>query len=193
MALGTLDQMGFNRAERKNIALTRDQQKNRPIEEKESNRRLETMENADCAIGDAIKVLHVCDREGDNYELFDKAIQSGRHFLIRIVHNRMAVENEQIVDKIRKTPSKGRVKARVPRDSRRNVKEREVVLQVRHAQYEIKKPQIKNKNKALLASLTVWVIYVKEERPPKDIEAIEWFLMTNEEAESFGAAYEIVG
>jgi hypothetical protein len=132
------------------------------------------MENADCDIGDDIKILHVCDREGDNYELFDKALQSGRHFLIRIVHNRMAVENGQILDKIRKTPCKGRVKAHIPRDSRRNVKKREVTLQVRYARDEVKKPQIKNKNKALLPSLPVAVIYVKKESPPQGVEGIEW-------------------
>ncbi|MDR1903118.1 MAG: hypothetical protein LBQ88_12675 [Treponema sp.] len=32
------------------------------------------------------------------YELFDQAVQSGRHFLIRIVQNQMTVENEQILD-----------------------------------------------------------------------------------------------
>jgi hypothetical protein len=84
LVLGMLDQMGFNRSERKNTVLTREQQKNRPIEEKESLRWLETMGNADRDIPDAIKVIHLCDREGDMYELFDKAIQSGRHFLMRI-------------------------------------------------------------------------------------------------------------
>jgi hypothetical protein len=54
------------------------------------------------------------------------------------------------------------------------VKEREAVLQVRYAHYEIKKPHIKNKNKELLPSLPVTVIYVKEENPPSGIEAIEW-------------------
>jgi truncated hemoglobin YjbI len=39
--------MGFNRDERKNTALTREQQKNRPIQEKESRRWLERMENAE--------------------------------------------------------------------------------------------------------------------------------------------------
>jgi hypothetical protein len=100
------------------------------------------MENAERDISDAIKVPHVCDREGDNYELFDKALQSGRHFLIRIVHNRITVENGQILDTIRETHCKGRVKALIPRDSRRNVKEREVTLQLRYARYEIKKPQM---------------------------------------------------
>jgi hypothetical protein len=193
LVLGVLDQMGFNRAERKNTAMTREQQKNRPIEEKESNRWLGTMENADRDRGDALKILHIRDREGDNYELLDKAIQSGRHVLIRIVHNRMTVENEQKPDKIRKTHCQGRVKARIPRDSRRNVKEREVVPRVRYARYEIKKPHIKNKNKALLPSLPVTVIYMKEEHPPKGVEGIAWFLMTNEDAGSCEAAYEIAG
>jgi hypothetical protein len=166
--------MGFNRVERKNTALTREQQKNRPREEKESNRRLETMENAGRAISDALQILYLCGREGDNYELFGKALQSGRHFLIRIVQNRMTVENERILDKIWETPCKGRVKAHIPRDSRCTVKEREAVLQVRYARYEIQKPQIKNKNKALLPSLPMTVIYVKEENPPEGIEAIEW-------------------
>jgi hypothetical protein len=40
----------------------------------------------------------------------------------------------------RETPGKGRVKARIPRDSGRNVKEREAVLQVGPARYEIQNP-----------------------------------------------------
>jgi hypothetical protein len=192
LVLGVLDQRGFNRREPKNTTLTKEQQKNRPIEEKESSRWLLTMENADRDIPEDIKVLHVCDREGDNYELFDKAIQSGRHFLIRIIQNRMTVENEQIVDKIRETPCKGRIKALIPRDSRRHLKEREIVLEIRYRQFEIKKPQIKNKNQVLLPSLGVQVIYVKEEEPPEGIEPIEWFLMTNEEVGSVEGAYEQV-
>jgi hypothetical protein len=58
LVLGVLDPMEFNRAERKNTALTRERRKNRPIEEKESNRWLETMENADRDISDAIKIVH---------------------------------------------------------------------------------------------------------------------------------------
>jgi hypothetical protein len=34
------------------------------------------------------------------------------------------------------------------------------------------------------------VIYVKEENPPKGIEPVEWFLMTNEPAGSGEEAYE---
>ncbi|GHV22891.1 IS4 family transposase [Spirochaetia bacterium] len=192
LVLGVMDQTGFNRPEPKNTNLTREQQKNRPIEEKESNRWLVTMENFDSGIPPGTKVIHVRDREGDIYELFDRAIQSGRCFLVRIVHNRMTSGNVQIPDKIRETPCKSRVKVLIPRDSRRNLKERETVLQIRYAQYGIKRPEIKNKNKTLLPSLKVNVIYVKEEKPPAGIEAIEWFLMTNGEVVSDEAAYEKV-
>jgi hypothetical protein len=136
LVLGVPDRTGFNRAESKNITLTVERKKNRPTGEKESKRWHGTTGNADRDRGDDIKIPHVCDREGDNYELFDKAIQSGRHFLIRIVHNRMTVENGRI------PYEKRLVKAHIPRDSRRNVKELEAVLQMRYAQYEIKKPQM---------------------------------------------------
>jgi hypothetical protein len=107
LVLGMLDQMGFNRAEKKNTVLTRERQKNRPIEEKESVRWLDTMERAGGDISDEIQVIHVCDREGDIYELFDAAIRSGRYFLIRIAENRLTVEHEKILDDIRKTRPKG--------------------------------------------------------------------------------------
>jgi hypothetical protein len=53
----------------------------------------------------------------------------------------MTVENGQMLDTIRETPRKGRIKALIPRDSRHNLKEHEAVLQIRYAEFEIKKPQ----------------------------------------------------
>jgi hypothetical protein len=48
---------------------------------------------------------------------------------------------------------KGRVKVHIPRDSRRNIKGREAALMVRFALFEIKKPQILDKNKELPQSI----------------------------------------
>jgi len=89
------------------------------------------MERAGRDIPVGIQVLHICDREGDIYELFDKAVQSGRSFLIRIAANRMTVENSRILDNIRETACKGRVKVGIPGDSRHNRKERETVSRIR--------------------------------------------------------------
>jgi hypothetical protein len=193
LVFGVLDQMHYNRPQAKDDTMTAEVKKNRRIEEKESNRWLVTMENACRNIPNDQKVITVCDREGDMYELFDKAVQNDRLFLIRIVQNRMTVENERILDTIRRKPCAGRIKTIIPRDSRRELKERETVLQVRYAQFEVKKPHIKNVNKELLPSIKANVMYVKEENPPKEIEPIEWFLMTNEPVDSGEEAYEKVG
>jgi hypothetical protein len=187
-----LDQTGYNRPEPRNETQTREEQKNRPIEEKESNRWLQTMDKASRDIPEGTKVIHVCDREGDMYELFFKAIVNGWLFLIRVIQNRLRVGNGKILDKIRKTAVKGRVTVHIPRDSRRNVKARDVVLMVRFALFEIQKPQILAKDKELPQSIMANVIYVKEEHPAKGLEPIEWFLMTNDEVNSVDQAFEKV-
>jgi hypothetical protein len=107
--LGVPDQTSYNRPEPRNERLTWERQKNRTIDEKESNRRLETMERVSGSIPSETKVIHVCDREGDMYELFCKAIVDGRLFLIRVIQNRLTVENGKIPDEIRKMAVKGRV------------------------------------------------------------------------------------
>jgi hypothetical protein len=193
LTLGVLDQMHYNRPEPKDTSLTKEQRKNRAIEDKESVRWLDMLERVNREIPEGIKVINVCDREGDMYELFNKAAQNGWFFLIRIIQNRMTVENERIFDKIRLKRIDGKVTVVVPRDSRRNLKEREAVLDIRHKEFEIKKPKILEKNKELALSLRVNVIYVKEENAPKGCDPIEWFLMTNESVESWEDAYEKVG
>jgi hypothetical protein len=65
-----------------------------------------------------------------------------------------------------------------------------VILRIRYAAFEVKKPRIKNKDKELPPSLKVNVIHVTEESPPEGVEPIEWFLMTNEEVTDAEAAYE---
>ncbi|GMO42171.1 MAG: hypothetical protein Pg6C_03490 [Treponemataceae bacterium] len=59
LVLGALDQTGYNRKEAKNTSLTRERQKNRPITEKESSRRLAAAERANRGIPE-----RACGRKG---------------------------------------------------------------------------------------------------------------------------------
>jgi hypothetical protein len=150
------------------------------------------METSTKCLPIGIKVISVCDREGDMYELLDAAETGGHLFLIRIAQNRMTTDNKRILDEISKKHCIGRVEVTIPRDSRRNLMERDTVLQIRYERFEVKRPQILKKNKALKDSVTIWVIYAKEEKPPEGVEGVEWFLMTNEPVETAQAAYERV-
>ncbi|MDR2402395.1 MAG: hypothetical protein LBD78_00005, partial [Spirochaetaceae bacterium] len=62
----------------------------------------------------------------------------------------------------------------IPRDSRSNIPERKAVLQLRYASYSVKRPHILNPVKALPDAIDLQVIYVKEEKPPRGKEPIEW-------------------
>jgi len=91
------------------------------LEEKESYRWVQTLEKSTEALPEGVKVVTVCDREGDMYELFNEADINGQAFLIRIAQNRKTVDNQKILDEIREKPCNGRVKTRIPRYSRLNL------------------------------------------------------------------------
>jgi hypothetical protein len=118
----------------------------------------------------------------------DAAHKGGQLFLIRVARNRTATDNRRILDSVRKKRRTRKVEATVPRYSRRNLKEREGVLQTRHGCFETKRPSIPDRNKALKGSAEVRVIHAKEENPPCGEEPIEWFLMASGPAETVGAA-----
>jgi hypothetical protein len=158
LVLGVLDQSSYNRPEPKDESASHESKKVRPIEEKESFRWLETLERSTAAIPEGVKVITVCDREGDMYELFAKAQLVKEPLLIRIVQNRMTVGNKRILDETWKKRCQGRVEARLPRDSRSSVPEWEAVLQVRYASYSVKRPRILDKVKALPEAIDLQVI-----------------------------------
>jgi hypothetical protein len=195
LVLGVLAQSSYNRTQPHNNERTHDSKKVRALEDKESFRWIQTLGGSTVNVPLGVHIVTVCDREGDMYELFDEAERAGQAFLIRIAQNRKTVENKKIMDEIRAKPCLGRVKTKIPRDSRAGVKEREATLQIRYADFEVKRPNILNKNKGLKETQKVNVIYVREEQQGKAGEAaefdpVEWFLITNEPVENTETAYE---
>jgi hypothetical protein len=126
-------------------------------------------------IPEGVKVITVCDGEGDMYELFTKAQSLNESLLIRIVWNRMTAENVEILDEIRKKRWQGRVEVTLPQDSLSSIPERETVLQQRHALYQVKRSHIRNPMRILPDSIDLYRIYVKEARAAKGKKPIEWF------------------
>jgi len=192
LVLGLLDQTSYNRMQAKDDSRSHESKKTRTLEEKESFRWVKSLETSTAYLPETVKVITVCDREGDMYELLDAAESGGHLFLIRVAQNRMTMGNSKILDAIRKKRCALKVEITIPRDSRRKLKERDVVLQIRYDHFEIKRPKILNKNKELTDSVVVWVIHAREEKPPEGVEPIEWFLMTNEPVETVEEAYERV-
>ena len=138
LTLGLLDQRAYNREQAKDDSRTHNSKKTRALEEKESYRWVETFETSTADLPEEVKVITVCDREGDMYELLDTVEAKKQIFLIRVAQNRITVDNQKILDVIREKPCIGRVEITIPRDSRKNVKERIGTLQIRCDRFDIK-------------------------------------------------------
>lgn len=180
LVLGVLDQMSYNRPQAKDDSQSHDKKKARVLEEKESFRWVNTFKIGVLQIPESVKVITICDREGDMYELFDEIESNGRLFLIRVAQNRVTKDNQRIMDAIKERDCIAKIGVTIPRDSRRCIKERNTILQIRHDTFEIRRPERLNRNEKLKESQKVSVIYVKEECPPEGVDSIEWLLISNE-------------
>jgi len=149
------------------------------------------MKEARRGIREEVTLIHVCDREGDMYELFDMAEKEKELFLVRIVQNRTTVDDKKIMTSLEQEPIQGRMVVQIARNTKENIPARKVLMNYTYQQYEIKCPK-RRKEEHLSKSLEVTGIYVREAGVPKE-KAIEWFLMTNMEVTNIDEVVTLIG
>jgi len=153
-----------------------------PIEEKESYKWLETLDMAGASFPESTKVVHVCDREGDIFELFCKAEKSGALYLCRRFHNRpIAEENglKKLDDLVDALAEAGRINIHVPRDSHTGRNARNAEIAIKFGKCETTKSSKLAGNKELPDSIKVCFVSAEEIDPPEGQEKILWKLITN--------------
>jgi len=168
-----------------------------PIEEKESYKWLETLDNSRISEElDNVQCIYLCDREGDIYELFAKAALERMTYICRRVQNRILTgESEDglaITTYLEKLPIAGEIVVKVPRDSHTQHKTREAKLEVKFGTTAIKKPKILNKYKEIPTTVGVSLVSAQEIEAPDGVEAISWQLVTNDSVETFEDAVRCV-
>ena len=159
-----------------------------PIEEKETYCWIEglrdTMDLA--AQMPQTRLITVCDREADFFELF--AEQRGNpsvDLLVRANHNRVITEEPfKLFESIRQAPLQTKVQVHVPRQSARpklskkkarsKRPSRQTNLEVRYLQIQLRPPKYHSDK----APIDIWVIHAVESAPPEGTAAVEWFLLT---------------
>lgn len=162
-----------------------------PIKEKESYKWLETIEKNVGHFPEGTLVVHICDREGDIYELFAKAEEEGAHYLCRRCHDRKIDGGDgckKLDEFINALPEAGKVTIRVPRDSHTQRKERDAVLGIKHGRCQVMRSSNLPGNTGLPESIEVYVVSAGEIDPPPGQEKIFWQLITNVPTGSFEEA-----
>jgi len=132
------------------------------------------------------KLIDVCDREADFFELFDEYRNNPRvDLLIRAKHNRnLPDESEKLFDSVRFSPEQGQINVPVPKQSARAKKSKQkakiarparmATLSLRAKTIQLPAPEYFPDKDAI----EIQIIHALEQNPPRGCEPIEWFLLT---------------
>jgi hypothetical protein len=132
------------------------------------------------------RLIDVCDREADFFELFDEQRKNPRvELLVRAKYNRNITEEPfKLFAAVREAPIQSRVRVHIPRQSARPKKSKQKArpkrpgrtadMAVRYMRIQLC-PAHYHADKA---PIDIWVIHALEENPPPKAKAVEWFLLT---------------
>jgi len=138
------------------------------------------------------RLIDVCDREADFFEMFDEQRQNPCvELLVRAKYNRNITEEPfKLFEAIRQEPAKSRVCVHIPRQSARPKRSRQKArpgrpkrtadMAVRYIRTKLQ-PAHYHADKE---PIDIWVIHALEENPPENSPAVEWFLLTTVEIRS---------
>lgn len=145
-----------------------------PIEEKESIRWLQNLEQSTNLLGEAGRCVHIGDRESDIYELFCEAHEAGTQFLLRTCVDRLAGDGDHtIATEMAEVKCKGLHRVEV-RDRRGEVST--AVLELKYKRIRVLPPLYKQ---AHYPELDLTVLHAIERGKPRGRDRIEWKLITN--------------
>lgn len=159
-----------------------------PIEEKETFHWIEGLRDTEdlAAQMPQTRLINVCDREADFFELFEEQ-RRRRHvdLLVRANYNRGLMEEPfKLFEAVRQAPLQTKVQIQVPHQSARpklskkkarpNRPSRQAHLEVRYQRIQLRPP----KYYADKDPIDLWVIHAVESSPPAGTAPVEWFLLT---------------
>jgi len=146
-------------------------------------------------------LVNVMDREADFFELYyDRQKNSlGVELLIRAKYDRKTTGEYKLFEFIRQKRCRTHLKINVPRQSERPKKSKQKArpkrpartanVSVRYEQVELKPPmEFKDSDEPL----SMWIIHVKEEHPPQNMDRLEWFLLTTIQIKSDTVALDCI-
>ena len=195
--LGFLDQKIFARHSRDKS--DKRAKFNIPIEEKESYRWIESVVSSEKALAEMknTKIVTICDREADFYDLYRHCNDINSEFLIRANKNRKVnkrsrfseATGEKLQDFLKNLKSSGSFDFKPPagkgnKDRRLNLRFGKFQLSAHHDNYKFRFERLPN--------IDTTAIFVNEPNPPEGEDPIEWILFTNMKIDSFDEALEKV-
>lgn len=145
-----------------------------PIEEKESIRWIDNIQQTTALLGDPQRCIHIGDRESDIYELFCTAHDADTHFLVRTCVDRLAQDQQHTISQQMETVG---VKANhhITVIDKKG-QPAEAILEIRYRRLRVLPPIGKQRR---YPELDLTVIYAQEREAPSGRDRIDWKLITD--------------
>ena len=199
LPLGIVDQKIYSRPEetedRKELR-RRTHNNTLPIEEKDSYRWIESLQNTATAFQHlSTKPITVCDRESDIFDFFHLAEELNTEVLVRANHNRKVnkstpnseVTGEELWPYMKKKRIKGFIEIKIPAQNKQP--ERIAKCSVRFGRFTVT-PSRNSPKRNELSKISLNAVYVSEKSCPKNASPIDWMLLTNIPVETLDQAIE---
>lgn len=186
LPLGILSQQLWAR-EKSAKPLTPAERKKVPIEEKESIKWLNTIDESDKFIPEGTQCVYVGDREADIFELFQHPRRHLSDLLVRAAQDRAICQPEvgRLWHHLERRPGEGQLKVHVP--ERQGTPKREAIVTVRFDNITLRTPE---RLRSRLLDCPLYAVLAQEETPPPDVEPLCWLLLTTVPVRSFAEAHE---
>lgn len=160
-----------------------------PIQDKESYKWIEGIQQVSKTCGPE-NLVHICDREGDIYELFDICESLETNYVVRAVHSRgTTVAGRKSFAKLSRVAACGSYQLKIPSKSKQVA--RTATIQVKYYEVELLPPRGKHNS---CKPVKVFVVSAKETAknnvPPK--QRVNWKLLTNTQVECFDDALQVI-
>lgn len=151
------------------------------LEQRESDRWLESVTEAQLWLEGCEQVVHVMDSEADSFRLFQHMLNLEADFVVRLRHDRR-VDDGHIAEVLAQAPIMLRRTVRVstraaksmPSYTHKARESREATVVVRCAKASFQPPHYLRDAEAVELN----VVQILEENPPSGVEAISWVLVT---------------
>ncbi len=157
----------------------KNKRKELPVEEKESFRWIEAMEESTSDIPDGVITVTVADREADFFDLFRRSKELKQDILIRAIGNRKVnSEENSLIKTIEAAEIAGKIKVFIPRDANSKLPEREVELEIKFRTLQLK-PTYYSTDSKNSQFIELDALYAREINPALDEKPIEWLLLSS--------------
>lgn len=153
---------------------------------------------------EGVRWVHVMDRGADNIEVYCHCLEQRSDWVVRVTQQQRKVlvpEGKKIPlsEYLKTLPLAGsyelQLRARGPNRERDAQPARTAKVEVRFGPLQIPVPSQKSPYVKRLspAPIAMWVVYAVEVDAPKDVEPIEWILLTSLPVKSFDDAWRVLG